>query len=65
MPGIVEFQAIIDQAARQFVAIIANEPDCRHFAEYLTGLLQTACLCAIDSCVGLNSGVTVCRYLDA
>lgn len=42
MPGIVEFPTIVEQAARQFGAIFANEPERRHFAEYLTGLLVAA-----------------------
>jgi len=42
MPGIVEFPTIVQQAAQQFVAIFANEPERRHFAEYLTGLLVAA-----------------------
>lgn len=42
MPGIVEFPTIVQQAAQQFGAIFANEPERRHFAEYLTGLLVAA-----------------------
>lgn len=42
MPGIVEFPTIVEQAAQQFGAIFANEPERRHFAEYLTGLLVAA-----------------------
>jgi hypothetical protein len=42
MPGIIEFPTIVQQAAQQFGAIFANEPERRHFAEYLTGLLVAA-----------------------
>lgn len=42
MPGIVEFPTIVQQAALQFGAVFANEPERRHFAEYLTGLLVAA-----------------------
>lgn len=39
MPGIIEFPTIVQQAVEQFGAVFANEPERRHFAEYLTGLL--------------------------
>lgn len=39
MPAIVEFPTIVQQAAQQFGTVFANEPERRHFAEYLTGLL--------------------------
>ena len=42
MPGIVEFPTIVERAAQQFGAVFANEPERRHFAEYLTGLLVAA-----------------------
>ena len=42
MPGIVEFPTIVQQAALQFGAVFTNEPERRHFAEYLTGLLVAA-----------------------
>jgi hypothetical protein len=42
MPGIIEFPKIVQQAALEFGAIFANEPERRHFAEYLTGLLVAA-----------------------
>ena len=42
MLGIVEFPTIVQHAARQFEAVFANQPECRHFAEYLTGLLVAA-----------------------
>jgi len=39
MPAIIEFPTIVEQAVEQFGAVFANEPERRHFAEYLTGLL--------------------------
>lgn len=33
MPGIIEFPTLVQQTARQFVALFANEPERRHFAE--------------------------------
>lgn len=42
MPGIVQFPTIVRQAALQFGDVFANEPERRHFAEYLTGLLVAA-----------------------
>ena len=42
MPGIVEFPTLVQQAVEQFGAVFANEPQRRHFAEYLTGLLVAA-----------------------
>lgn len=39
MPGIIEFPTIVQEATQQFGEIFANEPERRHFAEYLTGLL--------------------------
>ena len=42
MPGIVEFPTLVQQAVEQFGAVFANEPERRHFAEYLTGLLVAA-----------------------
>lgn len=39
MPGIIEFPTIVQQATQQWGGIFANEPERRHFAEYLTGLL--------------------------
>ena len=39
MPGIVEFPSIVEAAVKQFASVFANEPERRHFAEYLTGLL--------------------------
>ncbi|MFN0122282.1 MAG: transposase, partial [Blastocatellia bacterium] len=42
MPGIVEFPTVVELAVREFGTIFANEPERRHFAEYLTGLLVAA-----------------------
>jgi hypothetical protein len=39
MPAIIEFPTLVQDAVEQFGAIFANEPERRHFAEYLTGLL--------------------------
>ena len=39
MPAIIEFPTIVQQAVAQFGAVFVNEPERRHFAEYLTGLL--------------------------
>jgi hypothetical protein len=39
MPGIIEFPTVVQQAVEQFGAVFANEPERRHFAEYLTGLM--------------------------
>lgn len=38
-PGIIKFPTIVQAVPQQFGAIFANEPERRHFAEYLTGLL--------------------------
>lgn len=38
MPAIVEFPTIVQQAVNEFGVVFANEPERRHFAEYLTGL---------------------------
>ena len=42
MPGIVEFPFIVRQAVNHFGHLFANDPERRHFAEYLTGLLVAA-----------------------
>lgn len=42
MPGIIEFPTIVQQAVEQFGSVFANEPERRHLAEYLTGLLVAA-----------------------
>jgi hypothetical protein len=39
MAGIVEFPHVVQQARRDFYTAFANDPQRRHFAEYLTGLL--------------------------
>jgi DDE superfamily endonuclease len=39
MPAIIEFPTLVQDAVEQFGAVFANEPERRHFAEYLTGLL--------------------------
>lgn len=39
MPAIVEFPTVVQQAMRDYTGCFANEPERRHFAEYLTGLL--------------------------
>ena len=39
MPAIVEFPTIVEQAVKEFAGVFANEPERRHFAEYVTGLL--------------------------
>ena len=39
MAGIVEFPQIVQDAMDDFADLFANEPQRRHFAEYLTGLL--------------------------
>jgi hypothetical protein len=39
MPAIIEFPTIVEKAVEQFGDVFANEPERRHFAEYLTGLL--------------------------
>jgi hypothetical protein len=42
VPAIIEFPTIVQHAVEQFGAVFANEPERRHFAEYLTGLLVAA-----------------------
>jgi hypothetical protein len=39
MPGIVEFPQVVQEALQDYGHLFANEPQRRHFAEYLTGLL--------------------------
>jgi DDE superfamily endonuclease len=39
MPAIIEFPTLVQDAVEQLGTIFANEPERRHFAEYLTGLL--------------------------
>src|SRR5262245_34577105 len=38
MPAIVEFPTIVQDLLTQYADLFANEPERRHFAEYLTGL---------------------------
>src|SRR5437764_651582 len=38
MPAIVEFPTIVQKAVERYQEQFANEPELRHFAEYLTGL---------------------------
>lgn len=38
MPAIVEFPSVVREAVDRFGDLFANEPERRHFAEYLTGL---------------------------
>ena len=38
MPAIVEYPQVVREALQQFGDLFANEPQRRHFAEYLTGL---------------------------
>jgi hypothetical protein len=39
MPAIVEFPTVVKEALDEFAPFFANEPERRHFAEYLTGLI--------------------------
>ncbi len=39
MPGIVEYPQVVREAVEGFGDLFANEPQRRHFAEYLTGLM--------------------------
>jgi len=39
MPAIVQFPTIVNQALEEFGPHFANEPERKHFAEYLTGLI--------------------------
>src|SRR3954465_13820692 len=38
MPAIVEFPTVVQDLLGQYADLFANEPERRHFAEYLTGL---------------------------
>ena len=42
MPGIIEFPTIVEEAVKEFGNVFRNEPERRHFGEYLTGLLVAA-----------------------
>lgn len=39
MPGIIAFPTVVKKALEEFGSVFANEPERRHFGEYLTGLL--------------------------
>ncbi len=39
MPAIVEFPTVVKEALEEFGPFFANEPERKHFAEYLTGLM--------------------------
>jgi hypothetical protein len=39
MPAIVDYPTVVKPALKQFGHLFANEPERRHFAEYLTGLM--------------------------
>lgn len=39
MPAIVDFPAVVQEALARFGDLFANEPERRHFGEYLTGLI--------------------------
>src|SRR5215211_8328176 len=38
MPAIVEFPTLVQELVSQYADLFVNEPERRHFAEYLTGL---------------------------
>src|SRR5690242_15339928 len=38
MPAIVEFPTVVQELLGQYSDLFANDPERRHFAEYLTGL---------------------------
>lgn len=38
MPAMVEYPTVVQELLTQYGALFANEPERRHFAEYLTGL---------------------------
>ena len=42
MAAIVEFPSIVETALDEFADLLPNEPQRRHFAEYLTGLYVAA-----------------------
>ena len=51
MAGIIEFPQVVQQALGDFGDLFANEPQRRHFAEYLTGLYVAArkTVCGINA----------------
>ncbi len=50
MPGIVEFPSVVRDALEQFGHLFENEPQQKHFAEYLCGLI----LARRKSVAGIN-----------
>jgi len=40
MPAIVDFPTVVKKALQEFGPLFANEPERKHFAEYLTGLMM-------------------------
>ena len=42
MPGITSFPRVVRDAVEQFGDLFICEPERRHFAEYLTGLMVAA-----------------------
>lgn len=55
MPAIVEYPTVVQEAVKEFGSVFANEPERRHFAEYLTGLL----VAAKKNVTGINSEFAV------
>lgn len=55
MPAIIEFPTIVQHAVKEFGVVFANEPERRHFAEYLTGLF----VAERKSVSGINSEFAV------
>jgi SRSO17 transposase len=39
MPAIVQLPRVVQDAREQFAGLFANQPQRKHFAEYLTGLI--------------------------
>lgn len=39
MPVIVDYPTVVTNALQEFGPLIVNEPERKHFAEYLTGLM--------------------------
>jgi len=53
MPAIVEFPQVVREAVDEFGDLFCCEPQRRHFAEYLTGLM----VAANKTVTGINSEV--------
>lgn len=51
MPAIVELPTIVQEAQRTYKDVFANEPERKHFGEYLTGLMlaERKSVCGINS----------------